>query len=196
MSCPTARLRAATVPAWVSSKAVPALLALLLLVAAGLKTHQLTTGMDADSGPFTSRWSLLAVIELELCLGLWLLVGVYPRQSRVAALLCYTAFAAVSLQQALVGKASCCCFGGLPVRPWYTLLFDLAAVAALWHWRHDRYICAGGELRPGFSRPLLSIHESAEPASAETTFVGHDLPSQRGVTQWLLLFILAVPRSP
>ena len=35
-----------------------------------------------------------------------------------------------SLFLALTGKCSCGCFGGLPVNPWFDLVFDMATVAA------------------------------------------------------------------
>jgi hypothetical protein len=125
-----------------TSRILPATLGLVLLTAAALKVHQLTTGRVGESSLFTSRWSLIGLIELELALGVWLLLGHYPRQARWLALACFSGFGAMSLQQGLTGKASCSCFGTLPLSPWYTFLFDLAAVAALWHWHPERNICA------------------------------------------------------
>jgi hypothetical protein len=141
------------------SRCVPALLGLLLLAAAALKAHQLASGPSVDSSWTGSPWLRLGLIELELGLGLCLLCGLYPRQSRLAALISFTAFAAVSFQQALAGKASCSCLGALAVRPWHTFLLDLGAVAALWQWQPDRNGCTveGGveASSPGRVRLLL-----------------------------------------
>ena len=106
-------------------------LGLILLTAAALKGHQLATEPVAETSLFTSRWFLIGVVEFELFFGLWLLSGLYPRRTWQAALVCFSAFACVSLYKALSGEASCGCFGRVPVNPWYTLVLDLAAVAAL-----------------------------------------------------------------
>ena len=50
-------------------------LALILLVAAALKGHQLATEPVANKDIFSYRWSLIAMVEFELVLGLWLLSG-------------------------------------------------------------------------------------------------------------------------
>jgi len=106
-------------------------LGLILLTAAALKGHQLATGPVAETSLFTSRWFLICVVEFELFFGLWLLSGLYPRRTWQAALVCFSAFACVSLYKALSGEATCGCFGRVPVSPWYTLILDLAAAVAL-----------------------------------------------------------------
>ncbi len=118
--------------------AVRIVLGLILLAAAGLKGHQLATGPVAETDLFTSRWFLIGVVESELLLGLWLLAGPYPRRTWQLAVLCFGGFACVSLYKAVSGEASCGCFGNVAVNPWYTLLLDLAAVAALLCWRPIR----------------------------------------------------------
>ena len=136
-------VRAALRTFWRTGRAVPTILSSVLLVASALKIHQLASGAVVADSYLNSPWFRVALIELELCLGLWLLLGFYPRQARFLALACFGAFAAVSLQQALAGRVSCCCFGALAVRPWFTFLFDVAAVGGLWHWRPNPHICAG-----------------------------------------------------
>ena len=106
-------------------------LGLVLLTAAALKGHQLATEPVAGTGLLTSRWFLIGVVEFELFFGLWLLSGLYPSQTWQLALLCFTGFACISLYKGLSGEACCGCFGRVPVNPWYTLVLDLAAVAAL-----------------------------------------------------------------
>jgi hypothetical protein len=141
---------------WWIYRALPGLLGLVLLAAAALKTHEMATALNTDSDLLTSRWSVMGLIELELALGLCLLLQLYPRQTRIAALVTFTAFAAVSLQQALAGKASCSCFGAVPVRPWLTFFFDLAAVAGLGHWHPVPRVFSAWE-RTSISQHLLSM---------------------------------------
>ena len=107
------------------------LLALLILTAAGLKAHQLATEPVVGTFFADSRLFLICLVELELLLGLWLLVGGYPKASWTVALLSFGLFAVVSLYKALSGAASCDCFGKIEVNPWYTLTLDVAVIAAL-----------------------------------------------------------------
>ena len=106
-------------------------LGIVLLSAAVLKGHQLATEPVAETSLFTSRWFLIGVVEFELFFGLWLLCGLYPRRTWAAALLCFGGFACVSLYKALSGEVTCGCFGTVPVNPWYAVVFDCAAIAAL-----------------------------------------------------------------
>lgn len=73
--------------------------------------------------------------ELEILLGLWLLVGFRPVLGRVAAMGCFTLFVAMNVRQIREGSESCGCLGQIEVDPWYVLAFDLAALAALWSWQ-------------------------------------------------------------
>jgi len=131
-----------TVPLWnlriTPYNVLRVILGLILLTAAALKGHQLATEPLAERGLLTSRWFLIGVVEFELFFGLWLCCGLYARRTWEAALLCFAAFACVSLYKALSGEATCGCFGRVPVSPWYTLILDLAAVAALMCFRPPR----------------------------------------------------------
>ena len=109
--------------------------ALVLLVAAVLKGYQLATEPMLGPGLLDSRWLLIGVVEFELFFGLWLLAGIWPRLTWVAALGCFTLFTCVSLYKALSGYATCGCFGRVPVNPWYTSTLDLAIVLSLLRWR-------------------------------------------------------------
>lgn len=115
-------------------RGVPFFLGAVLLTASAFKMHQLATGPTTEDSLLTSRWFLIALVEAELALGLFLLIGAYPKQARHAALAAFTAFSLMSLYHALTGAASCGCFGKLHISPWSTLLFDLLAAAALWRW--------------------------------------------------------------
>jgi len=52
--------------------------ALLLLVAAALKTHQLSTEPVIGTGLIESRPFLMATVEFELLFGVWLISGLLP----------------------------------------------------------------------------------------------------------------------
>ena len=94
--------------------------ALLLLMAAGLKAHQLATEPVLGTGLLESRWFLMAVVEFELFFGLWLLSGLLTKVTWAAALGCFVLFCCISLFKALSGHATCGCFGKVEVNPWYT----------------------------------------------------------------------------
>jgi hypothetical protein len=138
-------------------------LGVILLVAAGLKAHQLATdpfvtlahlshlpsgeglarfplplgeGWVRALAPFLqSRLFLIGIVEFEVLLGLLLLSGILPRLTWASSLLCFGGFALVSLYKALSGDASCGCFGKVPINPWYTGALDLAIVVSLLRWR-------------------------------------------------------------
>jgi hypothetical protein len=114
---------------------IPFALGALLLLAAGLKCHQLATEPVAEMDLWTSRWFLIALSNYELLLGLWLLAGFWPRASRAVALISFAGFATIAFRKALIGEASCGCFGKIPVDPRYTLVLDVAAIFALVAWR-------------------------------------------------------------
>jgi hypothetical protein len=122
----------------------------ILLVAAGLKAHQLATDPFVTLAPrpsslaplpsslaplLHSRPFLIGIVEFELLLGLLLLSGILPRLTYASSVLCFGGFALVSLYKAISGYASCGCFGRVPVNPWYTFALDAAAVVALLRWR-------------------------------------------------------------
>jgi hypothetical protein len=58
------------------SIAVRLLLGVILLVAASLKGYELATGPIAENSLPWRRWFFIAVVEVELFLGLWLLSGI------------------------------------------------------------------------------------------------------------------------
>ena len=125
---------------------VRVVLALILLVAAALKAHQLATEPVANNGIFSYRWSLMAMVEFEIVLGLWLLSGLHKRLVWFVSTSCFSLFTCITLYKALSGEASCGCFGTVEVSPWYTLTLDVAAVVAL------------SIFRPNLHRPERANH--------------------------------------
>lgn len=61
---------------------VRVVLASVLLLAAGLKGHQLATEPVLGTGILDSRWFLIALVEFELFFGLWLLGNLWPVWTR------------------------------------------------------------------------------------------------------------------
>ena len=114
-------------------------LGLLLVVAGGLKAHQLATEPVVTNGIEWMRAVLILEMEVEIAFGFWLIGGLLPRTTWLAALGCFTVFCGVTLYKGIGGQASCGCFGRISVSPWYTLTLDVIAVAALL-WRRP----AGG----------------------------------------------------
>lgn len=129
-------------------------LGVLLLVAAGLKGYQLSTEPALVSGPGEgwlngsgwglvgavlaageSRWVVVGVVEFEVLLGLCLLGNVWPKATWAVTLACFGVFACVSLLKALLGRATCGCFGKVRVTSCRSLGLDAAAVAGLMRWR-------------------------------------------------------------
>ncbi len=87
-------------PYWVVSRC----LALLLFIAAGLKLYGLRVEAVASMGFFAAPQIQLAVVILEIALGVWLLSGKAPDASWLVALFTFSAFAAVSLWLASIRR--------------------------------------------------------------------------------------------
>lgn len=116
-------------PSLTRSRFVSFLAGLFLLIAAGLKVEG--TSFDLSQDLLGMPQFQLAVIEVEVILGLWLVSGWWNRAARAGALAFFAAAAAASLYMALIGAPSCGCFGRASVSPWITLVLDLTIFAAL-----------------------------------------------------------------
>ncbi len=131
--------------------AVRVFVAVVLLVAAGLKAHELATQPVPGTNLLNQRGTLMIAVEGEVALALLLLSGLLRRLAWGLALGSFVFFSFVTLGKALGGAASCGCFGVVEVNPWYTLTLDaaLAALLAVFHPPLRR--------RRGASRPLLRL---------------------------------------
>jgi len=89
--------------------AVRVVLGAILLLVAGLKGHQPATESAPETGILDSRWLLIAVVEVELFLGLLLLSGKYAEISLQTTLGCVALSACFSLHKALSDAARCGC---------------------------------------------------------------------------------------
>lgn len=72
-----------------------------------------------------------AVIDFELILGFWLISGLLPRAAWTLAIATFSVFLAITSRDAIIGKASCSCFGSFATSPWLVGVFDLAAIVLL-----------------------------------------------------------------
>lgn len=101
--------------------------AVVLLIAGGLKMMDFLSGLT----PASSWWVAIFSTAFELLFGFWLLIGLYPRWSRLVALASFAVFLNVALVGALQGRASCGCFGNASVQPWYAVTLDALMFAGL-----------------------------------------------------------------
>jgi Protein of unknown function (DUF1573) len=114
------------------AKTMRILLGLLLLTAAGLKGYEhFTHFTPSGQRIWEARWFQLFLVELEACLGLWLLTGFRWRVARYLAIIAFTMFAGVNVWQISQGEQSCGCFGIIRVDPHVVLVFDFFCVGAL-----------------------------------------------------------------
>jgi hypothetical protein len=121
---------------------VETLLAAVLLAAAVLKALQLADGSSRAIIASAHALVLVAVIQAELLLSIWLLVGGASQPRFRCAVACFSLFALVASYEALHAMPSCGCFGNIKVPPLITASFDISAVAALWLTRPQRTAAA------------------------------------------------------
>ncbi|MDR1958610.1 MAG: hypothetical protein LBQ54_06160, partial [Planctomycetaceae bacterium] len=89
-----------------------------------MKAYQLATMPDLGQGLLHARWFNVAVVEFELVFGIWLLIGLMPKWTWIASVVCFGTFAVVSFYKAVVlHETSCGCFGAAQVNPWTTMMF-------------------------------------------------------------------------
>jgi hypothetical protein len=112
-------------------KLVSRSLAILLLAAAFFKMNGLGFETVASRGIFSGPEFQIALVEVEIILGIWLLWGKNPVGAWLVSLVLFSAFAAASFYQGWIGEASCGCFGRVSVNPWITFGLDLVVLAAL-----------------------------------------------------------------
>jgi hypothetical protein len=117
---------------------IPYLVSSFLLIASILKGYDLATIPTAETNLWTSRWFLIAVVEAEFALGLWLMSGLLSPFARWTALGVFMAFFFVSISKALAGETNCGCFGPVSVNPRYTAGLDFGVILCLYLWHPIR----------------------------------------------------------
>jgi hypothetical protein len=113
----------------IANKIVMTLAGLVLILASILKIHELLVVCIPgwkEHGIWESYEFLLLQIPLELCLGIWLVSGLFRKASWLAGTLAYCFFIFVTFYKAINGAESCGCFGQVQVNPWITMgLIDI-----------------------------------------------------------------------
>lgn len=108
----------------IANKIVMTLAGLVLIAASILKIHQMLVVCIPgwlQMGIWESWEFNLWQIPLELCLGIWLISGLFRKAAWAAGTLAFFGFIFVTLYKGMTGAASCGCFGQIHVNPWLTL---------------------------------------------------------------------------
>ncbi|MDR2440798.1 MAG: DoxX family protein [Planctomycetaceae bacterium] len=106
--------------------------AAVLLIAAGLKAHQLITVPSLGVGLLHTRWFNILVVKFELFFGIWLIFGLLPKLTWLVSVGLFSTFLVVSIYKAsILRTTSCGCFGAVEVNPWLTTVMDLTIVLFL-----------------------------------------------------------------
>jgi hypothetical protein len=106
-------------------------LGLLLLAAAGFKIHGWIVSTIPPVGWFSAPSVQSVTVGWEILLSLWLLSGVVPVGSWLAAIATFVMLAGVSGYLGWIGQATCDCFGAIQASPWHAFAVDLAALLML-----------------------------------------------------------------
>ena len=105
-------------------------LAIVLLVGAGLKSYYLSVG---DSG-LNLHWSvglLAAAAVVECIVGSGLLVARCGCLTRVSVFALFVVLSMFSFREVVQGRNVCGCFGAFAVSPVYVLIFDVSVIAGV-----------------------------------------------------------------
>jgi hypothetical protein len=90
---------------------------------------------QSSSVPFhlsiSASWLKFASLEYELFLGLWLLSGYAAAGAWLTTVLTFALFGIISVHNVVIGRASCGCFGEVPVTSVPALGFDIVALVLL-----------------------------------------------------------------
>jgi hypothetical protein len=113
------------------ARAIRLLLGFILVVAAILKTYGAWRGEVPELPVLQSRYAQVALVDAELILGTWLISGLAPRYSYLAALLAFSAFFVAASYEVILQARSCGCFGPIPVSPKVTAGMDAVALLTL-----------------------------------------------------------------
>jgi hypothetical protein len=128
----------------------------LLLVTAGLKFEALGVVPLSRDPLLSSPRMIVAAIEIEVILGIWLVSGYAQRMAWVGALIFFAGAGGVSLFAGTTGQRACPCFGRLGSTfagsVWLATAIDLFAVAALLRFRPT--LCGGNSVTPAWRERL------------------------------------------
>lgn len=112
-----------------NQRLVLVLVGLLLVVAAGLK--MLAMAGDVRMQSHLGNLIILAFLEAEAFLGLWLLIGVRHSLSWHLAIAFFLGAICVDVTSLIHGKTDCGCFGDVSMSPWVPLVISVFFLSAL-----------------------------------------------------------------
>jgi len=127
----TTATRSKAPPSRALGNLVRVLLGGILIAAAILKCYGARRGQVSEPALLRSIYAQVALVEAELILGAWLISGIAPRISHVAALLAFSCFLIAACYEVTLRARSCGCFGPVPMDPRLTAILDTAALIVL-----------------------------------------------------------------
>jgi len=142
-----------------ANKIIMTLAGLLLIIAAGLKFHEMIatcvpSWRENPTGFWESYESFLIQIPLEFALGAWLLSGLFRKAAWIAGTLAYFGFIFVTIFKIITGAESCGCFGQITMDPKITLFaMDIPIFLLLVIFRPKGYKL----LPPPWPKPLYML---------------------------------------
>lgn len=111
--------------------AIRVVLGLLLLSAAGLKIYGWSVSTVPSVGWFSTPGVQAVAVGWEVLLSVWLLSGLVPIGSWLAAIVTFVLLAGISGYLGWIGQADCGCFGVIEASPWLAFAVDLTALLLL-----------------------------------------------------------------
>lgn len=107
---------------------------MLLLLAAVLKSHQLSTSPYTGNLVLESRMLTCVIIAFEIFLAFWLISNFKPKFARLVAIATFSVFCVFGIQKVISGASSCGCFGVFEIPPIVTLVVDIGMIILLVLW--------------------------------------------------------------
>jgi hypothetical protein len=105
---------------------------ILLTGAAAFHAYQIISyGRLRDNSLGSTTSVQVPVVMGELLLGLWLVMGLNTRVTRIVACVVFLCLLEVALWHAIEGRRTCGCFGALEINPWVTVIADSSILVGL-----------------------------------------------------------------
>ena len=108
--------------------------AFLLMLAAGLKSHQLSIAAPFENTTLPIKAAVVALVIFEILFAIGLISGRCVKVFRNCGITLFCLFAVYSGWIALMGSRSCGCLGVLTIHPAVMLVVDILMVVALLFW--------------------------------------------------------------
>lgn len=103
----------------------------ILIAAAILKCYGAWRGEVPENALLRPIWAQVVLIGVELILGTWLISGIGPRFSHIAAIVAFSCFLATAFYEVVQQARSCGCFGPVRLDPRFTVGLDAVVLILL-----------------------------------------------------------------